>query len=73
MPLLILSLIQGIISTAPAAIRLWETLRPILEAGREPTAEEWERLNLLANLAHQELQAEARLRLAGAGRLASLP
>lgn len=63
MPLLILSLIQGIISTAPAAIRLWETLRPILEEQREPTAAEWERLNLLADLAHQELQAEARLRM----------
>lgn len=66
MPLLILSLIQGIISTAPAAIRLWETLRPILAAGREPTDEEWSDLNLLADIAHQQLQAEARLRSARA-------
>lgn len=56
MPLLILGLIQGIISTAPAAIKLWETLQPILKAGRDPTPEEWERLNLLADLAHAEVQ-----------------
>lgn len=53
----ILALIEGIIATVPEAIQLWNTLKPIISDGREPTEEEWATLNAQRDVAHAAVQA----------------
>lgn len=56
MPVAIIALIQGIVAVTPHALRLWQELLPILQEARDPSAEEWDRLNALADAAHREVQ-----------------
>jgi hypothetical protein len=56
MPLAIIGLIEALISAAPAAVKAWGTLKPILAQGRDPTPAEWASLNADMDAMHTEVQ-----------------
>lgn len=59
MPAVMLAIIQGLISTAPAAISAWEAIQPILAAGRDPTPAEWAAIMPQILAAHKAVQGTA--------------
>lgn len=52
----LLPLLSTIIAGTQAAQEVWAVVRPILEAQRDPTAEEWATLNALADRVHAQMQ-----------------
>jgi hypothetical protein len=57
MPAVLLTIIQGLISTAPAAISAWQALQPILASGKDPTPEQWAAIMPQILAAHRAVQA----------------
>lgn len=55
MPLLIV-LLGSIISGERLAQDIWRVLKPIVEAKRDPTPEEWAMLDQMADRAHAEMR-----------------
>jgi len=53
----LIALLEGIISSVPEAIALWNQVKPILTSGTEPTADQWATLNAMADAAHAAVQA----------------
>jgi hypothetical protein len=58
MPAVLLAIIQGLISTVPAAVSAWQALQPILAAGRDPTPEEWAAIMPQILAAHKAVQGQ---------------
>lgn len=52
----LIALVGAFISAEQIAQEVWTLAKPILEARRDPTAEEWATLNALADRAHAEMQ-----------------
>ena len=53
----IIATVQAIIANTPEAIALWQAVSPVLVSGQEPTAEQWQKLNAMADAAHASVQA----------------
>lgn len=54
----LLALITAIVTYGPRALTLWNTLRPILSEGREPTEDEWATLNKMRDDVHAQVQEQ---------------
>lgn len=52
----VIAILASLISEAPAAIAAFNALKPALQAGRDPTPEEWAQINAFMDDAHNQVQ-----------------
>jgi len=56
-PASILAILSFIIQTTPEALALFQQVKALVDANREPTADEWTAITQQMAAAHQALQA----------------
>lgn len=56
-PTAILAILSFIIQTTPEALALFQQVKALVDANRDPTAEEWAQITQQMSAAHMALQA----------------